>query len=123
MNGNQAKALYARSPMRPPYPAQPVQNDYQGTTVKMGPIRRTIARWLLGVNSAPSYEPTIKAVNTLDSQPNLNFKIYDAIGGKIVEFNRYDRQRDEHIHQIYIIGKDEDFGEKIAKIAMLETLR
>jgi len=57
------------------------------------------------------------------SDPTLQFKIYNAIGGKVVEFSRYDRHKDRHFHDIYIIGKDEDFGQKIAKIAMLEVLK
>ena len=55
----------------------------------------------------------------VNSDPTLQFKIYNAIGGKVVEFSRYDRKMDRHFHDIYIIGKNEDFGEKIAKIAML----
>jgi hypothetical protein len=57
------------------------------------------------------------------SDPTLQFKIYNAIGGKVVEFSRYDRKADRHNHDIYIIGKNEDFGEKIAKIAMLESMK
>jgi hypothetical protein len=57
------------------------------------------------------------------SDPTLQFKIYNAIGGKVVEFSRYDRHKDRNFHDIYIIGKDEDFGAKIAKIAMLEVLK
>jgi len=57
------------------------------------------------------------------SDPTLQFKIYNAVGGKVVEFSRYDRKMDRHHHDIYIIPKDEDFGAKIAKIAMLESLK
>jgi hypothetical protein len=59
----------------------------------------------------------------VNSDPTLQFKIYNAIGGKVVEFSRYDRQKDRNFHDIYIIGKDEDFGAKIARIAMLENLK
>ena len=59
----------------------------------------------------------------INSDATLNFKVYSAIGGKIVEFSRYDRTSDRHEHQIYIIGKDEDFGEKIARISTLEVLK
>ena len=59
----------------------------------------------------------------VNSDPTLQFKVYNAIGGKVVEFSRYDQKADRHHHDIYIIGKNEDFGEKIAKIAMLETLK
>jgi hypothetical protein len=62
-------------------------------------------------------------VNIVNSDPTLQFKVYNAIGGKVVEFSRYDRKQDRHNHDIYIIGKDEDFGAKIAKIAMLESLK
>ena len=73
----------------------------------------------------PSPKLMSASVNTRDvnSDPTLQFKIYSAIGGKVVEFSRYDRQKDRSFHDIYIIGKDEDFGEKIAKIAMLENLK
>ena len=68
---------------------------------------------------------SMNTVSTRDvgSDPTLQFKIYNAIGGKVVEFTRYDRQKDRAFHDIYIIGRDEDFGDKIAKIAMLETLK
>jgi hypothetical protein len=59
----------------------------------------------------------------VNSDPTLQFKVYNAIGGKVVEFSRYDRHKDRHFHDIYIIGKDEDFGERIARIAMLENLK
>ena len=59
----------------------------------------------------------------IGSDVSLQFKVYNAIGGKIVEFSRYDRKNDRAEHQIYIIGKDEDFGEKIAKISTFEVLK
>jgi len=59
----------------------------------------------------------------VNSDPTLQFKVYNAIGGKVVEFSRYDRHKDRNFHDIYIISKDEDFGAKIAKIAMLEVLK
>lgn len=61
--------------------------------------------------------------NSIRSEPVLTFTIYNAIGGKLVEFRYHDRKSDRISTQMYIIGKDEDFGEKIAKIATLETLK
>jgi len=66
---------------------------------------------------------TMSGRTHVDSEPQLQFKVYNAIGGKVVEFTRYDRQKDRAFHDIYIIGRDEDFGAKIAKIAMLENLK
>ena len=72
--------------------------------------------------------PNLSAMNTIstrdvNSDPTLQFKVYNASGGKVVEFSRYDRKSDRHNHDIYIISKNEDFGEKIAKIATLESLK
>jgi hypothetical protein len=66
---------------------------------------------------------TISGRASVDSEPTLQFKVYSAVGGKIVEFSRYDPKSDRTDRQIYIIGRDEDFGEKIAKISTLEALR
>jgi hypothetical protein len=98
-------------------------------------IKRMIVKWVRedwenASQLQPDCFPTTK--NTIgigigprdvNSDPTLQFKIYNAIGGKVVEFSRYDRMKDRHFHDIYIIGKDEDFGTKIAKIAMLEVLK
>lgn len=58
-----------------------------------------------------------------ENDPILNFRVFSAVGGKIVEFRRYDRQRDRHDTQTYIITNDQDFGERIAKIATMENLK
>lgn len=94
-------------------------------------FKRMVVKWVRedwdSVREQDSYA-TISPKNSIsgrdvNSDPTLQFKIYNAIGGKVVEFSRYDRQKDRNFHDIYIIGKDEDFGAKIAKIAMLESLK
>ncbi len=61
--------------------------------------------------------------DTPEQDPKLNFKVYPAIGGTVVEFRRIDRKIDRSESTLYIIGKDEDFGEKIARIATLEHMK
>jgi hypothetical protein len=61
--------------------------------------------------------------HSLDSDASMSFTVYNAIGGKVIEFRRYDRQRDRSDHQVYVIGQDQDFGERIAKIATMESLK
>jgi hypothetical protein len=53
----------------------------------------------------------------------LNFKVYSAVGGKVVEFRRYDRHKDRNDTTTYIITNDQDFGDRIAKIATMEKLK
>jgi hypothetical protein len=97
---------------------------------KMNWLKRRIRRWLDSEQDIILEDryPSTMAKNSISgrdvgSDPTLQFKIYSAIGGKVVEFSRYDRQKDRHHHDIYIIGKDEDFGSKIARIAMLESMK
>jgi hypothetical protein len=99
-------------------------------------FKRMIGRWAYEYRDTPddvanecypstkmSRGNTISTGRGIDSEPTLNFKVYSAVGGKIVEFSRYDPKSDRHDRQMYIIGRDEDFGEKIAKISTLEVLR
>jgi hypothetical protein len=95
-------------------------------------LKRRIRRWLDSEQdiciSEDRVYATVSPKNSIsgrdvNSDPTLQFKVYNAIGGKVVEFSRYDRHKDRNFHDIYIIGKDEDFGAKIAKIAMLEVLK
>ena len=101
-------------------------------------LKKIVARWVNEVNSEDSiqinesdrYSTRIRATKslgggggTLDSDATLTFTVYNAIGGKVVEFRRYDRRTDQSNHSVYVIGKDEDFGAKIAKISMLEVMK
>ena len=96
-------------------------------------LKRIIIKWVredwnqstidLHIKETYVGNSTIGSGRQVDSDPVLQFKIYDAIGGKVVEFSRYDRRTDRNDHCIYVIGKGEDFGDKIAKIATLETLK
>jgi hypothetical protein len=90
-------------------------------------VKRMIVNWARDDRDQPDICVSPKGrLNTRDginSDPTLQFKVYSAIGGKIVEFSRYDRKSDRHDHQVYIINQDQDFGERIAKIATMENLK
>ena len=58
-----------------------------------------------------------------EEDPILNFRVVSAVGGQVVEFRRYDRKTDRSESTTYIIHKDDDFGDKIAKVANLEMLK
>jgi hypothetical protein len=98
---------------------------------KMNWFKRMVINWVkddwngarLEQDCYPTPKNSITGSRDIGSDVSLQFKVYNAIGGKIVEFSRYDRQSDRAEHQIYIIGKDEDFGEKIAKISTFEVLK
>lgn len=62
------------------------------------------------------------AGQTLDSN-GMNFKIYKASGGVIVETHMYDRKTDRANSGLYIVTDDKDLGQEISKIITMESLR
>ena len=53
----------------------------------------------------------------------MNFKIYKASGGIIIETNMYDRRTDRHNNGLYIVTDDKDLGKEIGKIITMESLK
>jgi hypothetical protein len=91
----------------------------------MRKLKRWIRQWLNDDSISLSKESPqlVSDSETLSTDPVLNFRVYNAVGGKVVEFRYYDRGKDRNHNQTYIITNDQDFGERIAKIATLESLK
>lgn len=53
----------------------------------------------------------------------IQFTIYNANGGRVVETRRYDRHKDRHTTGLYVITSDQDFGREIDKIITMEALK
>jgi hypothetical protein len=53
----------------------------------------------------------------------IQFTVYNANGGRVVETRRYDRQKDRSQTGLYIITGEQDFGHEIDKIITMEALR
>lgn len=96
-------------------------------------IKRKICQWVREDwenvrrgGEVRNYSPEVVGSDdsgTLNSDPVLNFRVYSAIGGRVVEFRRYDRGRGQNDTTTYIITEDQNFGERIAKIATMENLK
>ncbi len=94
-------------------------------------FKKLIAEWARQGNNYEDDSMVISskrlATRSEDASPSddpvLNFKVYSAVGGKLVEFRRYDRKNDRNDSTTYIITNDQDFGERIAKIATMENLK
>jgi hypothetical protein len=53
----------------------------------------------------------------------LQFTVYVANGGRVVETRRHDRKTDRSTNGLYVITNDQDFGKEIDKIITMEALR
>lgn len=53
----------------------------------------------------------------------IQFTVYVANGGRVIETRRYDRKADRHTNGLYVITGEQDFGKEIDKIITMEALR
>ena len=53
----------------------------------------------------------------------MNFVVYRANGGMMVEYNRYDDRKDQHYCELHIVHPDEDLGEALGKSVTFESLK
>ena len=53
----------------------------------------------------------------------MNFTVYRANGGMMVECNRYDDRKDQHYCELHIIHPDENLGDALSKIVTFESLK
>ena len=80
-------------------------------------------------------DETIKSVNRVQvsmtedrpsigsSRHRMNFTVYRANGGVLVEVNRYDERKDQHYCELHIVTPDEDLGASLGKIVTFEGLK
>ena len=96
--------------------------EIKSTRSKMS-IRERIASWIYPAAFEESWDDIVRESDTPRSDPTLSFKIYNTNdGNKIVEFYSYDNKTDRSTSDLYVITSDEDYGQALARIAMLKKL-
>lgn len=99
-------------------------------------IKRLIIRfasWLSGnqdnckntdavVGYRHSRPPQSKANGCIEDSRGIDFTIYNATGGKIVQMRSYDPTLDRGSSSLYIITDKEDMGEELSLILTRESL-
>ena len=95
---------------------------------------RKFMRWAMsGDSDAPSpaedvtsYQGhSIKAMSGSglnDRNNGMNFTVFNATGGKVVQFATYDPVRDRHQSNLYVVTDREDLGEELSQIITRESL-
>ena len=72
--------------------------------------------------------PTTKAArlvasSDIDSDEGITITVRQAIGGRIVSFRHYDRQRDRVYYKNYVVPEDLDFERELGKMITMESMR
>ena len=85
-------------------------------------------RWLGGkCNNAYFENQSMSMASTSNSlrgnDDGLNFQIYPATGGYVLEYSNYDRKNDRNNRVLHIITDEQDLGTSIAHAITIEMLR
>lgn len=75
------------------------------------------------VNNIASLEKSRDTGSIGASRHRMNFIVYRANGGMMVEYNRYDERKDQHHCDLHIVQESENLGEALAKIITFENLK
>lgn len=57
------------------------------------------------------------------NQSAMNFRLYPATGGHIVEYSYFNEHTDRQSQALHLIPSDADLGESLSKIMTLEALK
>lgn len=82
------------------------------------------------INYGPVVTQTIgrqiggNSMSNLENNNNpMQFNLYNAGGGKVLEVKYYQRSNDEYVSNLHVISSDEDLGAAIGKIIFIESLK
>lgn len=65
----------------------------------------------------------ISSSRSIESPVRFNFTVIPASGGRIVEFNTYDHQKDRSFNTVHVIPDEADFSNELTKIVSIELLK
>ena len=88
------------------------KQDQEISLIEMGTISKSGRG--LRIDNSPSIDQPERAIQ---------FTVYNASGGRVVETRRYDKRTDRHTTGLYVITSDTDFGREIDKIITMESLK
>ena len=93
--------------------------DGQDRTLADQPVEINPSRYgSMGVAISKSSGSSPRAIDG----NGMNFIVFSATGGKVIQFSTYDPTRDRHNTRLYIVTDKDDLGEEIAQIITRESL-
>ena len=84
-------------------------------------LRHRIRNWLMRDDEEEDV-PQLVSENSLSSD-GMRLQIYRANGGYVVETRNYDNRTDRHNCTMHVITEDQDLGDSLGKIVMMEALK
>jgi len=93
-------------------------------------LKRRLRNWINSDYDEPdspgtlrSNRATVRANDAFESDGGLTIRLYKANGGRIVNFNHYDRKTDRNYNSVYIVTDEQDFERELGKMITMESMR
>lgn len=86
-------------------------------------FKKWVRNWLSSDEPEQTRPARICESDDIDSNGPLRITIHKAAGGVVVETRIYDRVKDRSLQNLHIVTHDQNLGESIGKIIMMENLR
>ncbi len=85
-------------------------------------IRQRIRNWLMRDDEEADVPQMVVSEDRLSSD-GMRMQIYRASGRYVVETRSYDSHKDRNFNTMHVITEDQDLGDALGKIVMMEALR
>jgi hypothetical protein len=84
-------------------------------------LKQRFRNWL----NKDDYEQDVPQLVEADrlSSDGMRLQIYRASGGYVIETRSYDHHKDRNINSMHVITEDQDLGDALGKIVMMEALK
>jgi hypothetical protein len=86
-------------------------------------FKQRIRNWLNSDEYEQDVPQLVSASEGLLSSEGMRLQIYRASGGYVVETRSYDSHKDRHHNTMYVITENQDLGDSLGKIVMMEALK
>jgi hypothetical protein len=86
-------------------------------------LRQRLRNWIMrDDDDYADHAISVESTPHLESE-GLRLQVYRASGGYVVETRSYDRKTDRQHNTMHVITDEDDLGDRIGKIIMMEALR
>jgi len=86
-------------------------------------LKRKLRCWLNEEDIQMARLEVVERDRDRPSQNGMNFCLYNAVGGHILESRVYNQKTDRTDGTLYMIHEDEDFAKQVAQAIMLEQMK
>ena len=116
-------AIGAKSSVKIPRQLKQYRNRIEKQKTMKLTLKQRFRQWLL--DSPPEIEADhgIYVEEDKLSSEGMRLQIYKASGGFVVETRSYDRRTDRNSNSMHVITDDQDLGDALGKIVMMEALK